>query len=88
MDFRYDSLPVPGHSFSVEVIDFRGGVLIEIFIGGLRVATKECPDPPCHEMLFIPKDADGKTLRIVATGKKHPVQQKSLILGVGSKPYL
>ena len=66
MKLKYKSAPVAGQTFSVTALDFKGSVGILITVGGVVVAKKECPDPPCHEMLKIAQDAGGKGLQVIA----------------------
>ena len=47
----------------------RGGIGITrtvAAIDGVEIFASDCPDPPCHEMFAVPRDAAGATLVIAA----------------------
>jgi hypothetical protein len=51
---------------------------IEVYIGRKRVVDKECPDPPCHESVFIPANARGSELWIIARDTNGNVEQQKI----------
>lgn len=58
--------PQPGRDFRFTVYGGSGTTKIEADLNQRQVLQVECPDPPCHEMVFIPTNTFGE-LVVVAT---------------------
>lgn len=66
MEIESAGLPIAGKIFRFTVIGGIGRTRIETYLGRTRLHADDCPDPPCHEMIQVPLDAMGATLRVVA----------------------
>lgn len=64
MDIRFDQLPFAGEAFRFHVVGGRGSTRTEVLLGSQSLKTFDCDDPPCHEMVLIPSNARGTSLRI------------------------
>ena len=70
------SEPVAGKEFNFRVTGDARPLRIEILIGRVRVMESECPDPPCHEMVLIPRQAGGAEILIIARDRLGNVEQR------------
>ena len=80
MKLEHKGPAVAAQLFSVTASEFSGSIAIKIYVGSRLISQRDCPDPPCHEIVMIPEAAAGEMLRVVtwdATG-----QQKKLELPV------
>jgi hypothetical protein len=78
----YPDEPVAGLEFAVTASDFSGTLTLNLLVGGNVVASKGCPDPPCHEAIQLRSNWQGRTLMIVAsttTGERE--EQEFIIKG-------
>jgi hypothetical protein len=80
--------PNPGQTFNFTVRGGVGKVTIAAYINESQVVFQtECPDPPCHEMVFIPEYASGQLLVVATDSSGIRAQRvfniKSLISGGG-----
>ncbi len=50
---------------------------IDVYIDQIMVLSKDCDDPPCHEMIFIPNGVRGSQVRVTARDAHGNVEQKS-----------
>jgi hypothetical protein len=66
MDIEAFGAPYPAENFSFTVRGGMGRITIAVFLNESQLMQTDCPDPPCHEMVFIPGYASGQ-LMIVAT---------------------
>jgi hypothetical protein len=66
MVIENQDLPYAGKLFRFTVAGATGKTRIEAYIDTARVLERECPDPPCHEMVRVPVGTRGSVLRIVA----------------------
>jgi len=78
MQFQYSSEPVEGLPFKVSLIEGQGPVNIRFFVGDELVNTATCPDPPCHEIFFIPIASAGQLLKMIAIDAKGKREEKVL----------
>jgi hypothetical protein len=75
MDIQAVGEPHPGQVFNFTVRGGSGTARIAAYLNGIQVLQSECPDPPCHEMVFVPTNAFGQ-LMIVATDSSGVAQQR------------
>ena len=66
MTLNYEDLPVAGHRCRVVADKFVGTVRLSVFIDDRQISQKECPDPPCHEVIEIPLGSEGRDLEVIA----------------------
>lgn len=62
MDIQTVGEPQPGRNFRFTIQGGLGTAKIEAYLNGGQVLEVECPDPPCHEMVFVPANAFGQRL--------------------------
>ncbi|HWX85137.1 MAG TPA: hypothetical protein VNZ48_16185 [Xanthobacteraceae bacterium] len=67
MDIEFSHSPIAGKTFHFTIRHATGKAKIKAFIDTSQVFDGECPDPPCHEQIFIPGGTRGSLLRIIAT---------------------
>jgi hypothetical protein len=56
----------PGQDYAYTIGDHDTSK-IEFFVGERLLHHANCPDPPCHDFLRVPRGAAGSTLRVVFT---------------------
>ena len=78
MDIRRQGQPQAGEWFNFQVSGGTRPTHIEAYIGRSKVIDKDCPDPPCHESIFIPANARGSELWIIARDTKGNVEQQKI----------
>lgn len=66
MKIENSDQPYPGRPFRFRVSGGTRPTRIKVYIGHKEILDKDCPDPPCHEMITIPPNARGTELLIVA----------------------
>ena len=66
MNIRPMGQPQPGEWFNFQVSGGTRPTQIDVYIDKHKVVAKECDDPPCHEAIFIPQNARGAEMWIVA----------------------
>lgn len=88
MVLKHSLEAVVGRPFSVTASGFSGRARLEIFIGGKLVRRKECPDPPCHEMVVIPKGTRGKTITLRAVSTKGEEEEREFVIAGEDEQYL
>lgn len=86
MDIEGMNTPVAGKHFSFRVTGGTSPTFIEAFIGRTQVMDSECADPPCHDMIFIPHEAIGAEILIIArdilgNNEQHMFQVQDLSAG-------
>jgi hypothetical protein len=62
-----DGMPYAGEPFAFTIRDAHERVTVQCYVDRHLVFNDECPDPPCHEVVTIPRGTRGSMLRIVAT---------------------
>ena len=66
MRIAFASAPRGGRDFEFEVHEAGKDAHIWLYIGDNLVMEAQCPDPPCHERIFVPLEAVGNTLLVRA----------------------
>jgi hypothetical protein len=66
MRIAFASEPRGGRDFEFEVADAGADAHVQLYIGDNLVMEARCPDPPCHERVFVPLEAVGNMLRVRA----------------------
>ena len=61
MQVSYSYPPIPGRKFTFTVTAAGPGT-VRVFLRDKRLAEWRCKDPPCHEVILIPKNALGQVL--------------------------
>ncbi len=79
MDIEHPNGPTAGERFAVDVRNFRGVVRLVLTLDDRVLTEGDCPDPSCHDEVWIPRDAVGKTLLLSVTGGEKSYQRKCLI---------
>ncbi len=80
MEIKELGLPIPGERFNFHVTGGTRPTHIEAYIGRKQVLDTECADPPCHAMIFIPDEAGGSELWLVARDTFGNVERKKFII--------
>jgi hypothetical protein len=78
--------PNPGEPFRFYILGSKQEVTIKAYIGSALIFTSECPDPPCHEIVQIPQDTAGATLRVVATDHAGLNFEQKFTIGTSNEP--
>jgi hypothetical protein len=65
MEIETKDQPLAGERFRFSVSHAPGANIL-VFVDTLKIFEGDCPDPPCHESVFVPEGTRGSTLRIVA----------------------
>jgi len=76
MDVEHPKDPVAGERFAVNVHNFKGIVRLRVTLEGRILTERDCPDPPCHDEVWIPPDAVGKTLLVSVVGAEKEYVRK------------
>lgn len=76
MDIEGMNTPVAGKHFSFRVTGGTRPTFIEAFIDRTQVIDSECADPPCHDMIFIPHEARGAEILIIARDTLGNIEQR------------
>ena len=66
MRIAFASAPKAGRDFEFDVIETSGEGRVRLYIGDDLMMEAQCPDPPCHERVFVPLGAAGNTLLVRA----------------------
>lgn len=66
MIIENQGLPYAGEPFRFTVADAPGKTKIDVYVNTAHIFKGECPDPPCHETVWIPVGTRGSVLRIMA----------------------
>ena len=77
MDIQSLGQAYAGQWFHFEVSGGTRPTRMEARIDRNQVLFKDCDDPPCHEMIFIPLDARGATVRVIARDMDGNVEEKT-----------
>ena len=67
--------PQAGEHFHFQVTGGTRPTHIEVQIDRNKVLDTDCADPPCHESIFIPANARGSTVWIVARDTNGTIEQ-------------
>jgi len=78
MNIRNDGEPQAGEQFNFQVSGGTRPTHIEVHINQKKVLDKDCADPPCHESIFIPANARGSEVWIIARDTFGNVEQRRL----------
>lgn len=85
MNIRY-LYPRAGHEFPFYIDDFHGLVVWHIALSNQALATGQCADPPCHEVMRVSDSAEGEPLIISLShfdSETQRTEQRSIALDVG-----
>src|SRR5437879_3145640 len=63
MKIRY-LYPRAEQEFRLELDDFRGFVLWQISLPDKVLSQGQCSDPPCHELIYLPREAEDRPLEV------------------------
>ncbi len=66
MEIHASDVAIAGKPFHFTVIGAVGQTQIACFVDGRQIFFSPCPDPPCHEEMFIPDFTAGSLLVVVA----------------------
>ena len=66
MRIAFASAPKAGRDFEFDVIETGDEARVQLYIDDNLMLEIRCPDPPCHERVFVPLEADGTTLLVRA----------------------
>jgi hypothetical protein len=66
MRIAFASAPKAGRDFEFDVIETGDEGRVQLYIGDDLMMETTCPDPPCHERVFVPLEAAGNTLLVRA----------------------
>jgi hypothetical protein len=88
MQLKYHREPIAGERFSVTASDYAGTAILQIYIGQKLVGERECADPPCHEMVVVPKGTRGTILRVVVETSSGEREELELQITGQSRPAL
>lgn len=80
MDIHSLGQAYAGQWFHFEVSGGTGPTRMVAHIDRNQVLFKDCDDPPCHEMIFIPLDARGSKVRIMARDVEGHVEEKTFVV--------
>lgn len=67
--------PLAGSNFSVQLDGYTGAAKLAVYVAGQRLLEKDCPDPPCHEMVFLTRDLAGRELKVIGTAMGESVSR-------------
>jgi hypothetical protein len=67
MEIKAMNQPLAGRQFRFLVAGGTRPTRIQVYIDQSQVASKDCDDPPCHEIVWIPPGTRGSEVRIVAS---------------------
>lgn len=79
MQMIFDSPPKVGETFNLHIYTDAKPAHVLWFIEGNLIRRHDCPDPPCHEQMFIQPEYSHKELRIVGTDR---VETKELVFHI------
>ena len=65
MEIESFDTPSEGREFRFIVLGGARPLRILVSVDDLRLVERECPDPPCHEMVFVPEGARQVSIRAV-----------------------
>ncbi len=80
MEIEVFSQPVAGEGFNFRVTGGTRPTHIEVYIDRRLVLDTECTDPPCHEMVFIPRGTRGAELWIIARDIFGSIEQQKFAI--------
>lgn len=69
MQLIYDKAPRIRETFRITIYTTGGPATVEWYLDGQPIRRTNCPDPPCHEQLYVPPEFKDSELRIVGTDK-------------------
>jgi hypothetical protein len=69
MQLIFDSPPRVGENFRLAIYSSAAPARVEWYVDGRLVRRTDCPDPPCHEQMFMRPEHKDSTLRIVGTDR-------------------
>jgi hypothetical protein len=72
MRIAFATEPIAGQDFEFEIHETEGESTIRLYIGDALMLEAACPDPPCHERVYVPFEAGGDTLLIQAQDARGP----------------
>jgi hypothetical protein len=75
MDIEGFNDPHAGELFHFVVTGGTRPTHIEVYIDRAQVLSKDCADPPCHEMIAIPVGAKGSEVLVIARDALGNVEQ-------------
>lgn len=81
MEIEELGLPYAGERFHFTVTQGTGLTNIEVYIDRKELLSKDCPDPPCHEMILVPPGTKGADLWIIARDTHGNTEEKRFTVG-------
>ena len=88
MQLKYDREPIAGERFNFTASGFAGTAILQTYIGQKLVGESGCDDPPCHEMVLVPKGTRGAILRVVVETSLGEREELELQITGQSQPAL
>lgn len=76
MEITAKQPPVLGGMFEFIVSGKEKPLRVTVFIGNEILMDEHCPDPPCHETIFLLKEVMGSHVRIVLQDSMSRVLQE------------
>ena len=69
MQLIYDKPPRIREIFRLSVYTTSGPARVECYVDGQLIFRTDCPDPPCHEQLYVRPEYNDSELLIVGTDR-------------------
>jgi hypothetical protein len=85
MEIDSGRLPVEGENFKFKVMGV-GVTQIEVWLNGRLIHQHKCPDPPCHEMIYVPLGTGAPELIIIAQDSSGKTLERRFFIVKPSNP--
>lgn len=83
MKISTEGPPLAGMPFRLRVSETDAEVRVVVKVGRIRLRDLHCPDPPCHDLISIPKGVIGKVLSIKAINMEGTKATKHILIRGG-----
>ncbi len=80
MNLKWYSPPIAGKNFSFMIEHSAVRVETSVYLDEQLVFTSECPDPPCHEVFSVPKDAAKHSLELIVRDGNKIIYDKRFVI--------